>query len=160
MSQAGHTAETSLGYQAPSITQFSIFLANKVGKMLALVTGFEDRHVRICAIAVHEASDHAVVRILAGDADAARKILTELEVPFMENEILVVSLDGGRSIAAMCGHLLAAELSIRFTYPLMAWNGAAPTVALAMDDVTMAVQVLRRKEFKLLGEADLPKYGD
>jgi len=30
-------------------------------------------------------------------------------------------------------------------------------VALAVDDLTLAGQILRRKEFRLLGEADLPK---
>ena len=52
--------------------------------------------------------------------------------------------------------LLAAELSIHFAYPLMLRTSPAPTIALAVDDLTLAGQILRRKEFRLLGEADLP----
>ena len=35
-------------------------------------------------------------------------------------------------------------------------NGT-PTIALAVDDATLAGQILRRKNFNLLGEQDLPK---
>jgi hypothetical protein len=34
-------------------------------------------------------------------------------------------------------------------------NGT-PTIALAVDDITLAGQILRRKNFRLFGEADLP----
>lgn len=160
MSQAGIGAETSLGYQNPVVTQFSIFLANKVGKMLKLVTGFDEHQCRLCALAVHEASDHAVVRVVPGNAEEARKILAEQELPYMETEILVVCIDPGHTLSTMCQHLMSAELSIRFTYPLFSWNGANPALALAVDDITLASQVLRRKEYRLLGEGDLPKYGE
>ncbi|MBX9737255.1 MAG: hypothetical protein K2X32_10050 [Phycisphaerales bacterium] len=160
MSQAGTGSGTSLGYTIPSVTQFSIFLANKVGKMMELVKGFDEHHCRICALAVHEASDHAVVRIVPNDATEARKILNEQNLPFMESEILVICFDQGHTLSSMCEFLLRAELSIRFMYPLMAWSGSTQTLALAVDDLTLAGQILRRKEFRLLGEADLPRAGE
>jgi hypothetical protein len=33
--------------------------------------------------------------------------------------------------------------------------GRAPALALAVDDLTLAGQILMRKDFRLLGEADL-----
>jgi hypothetical protein len=56
----------------------------------------------------------------------------------------------------MCLCLLAAELSIHFAYPLMLRTSPMPTIALAVDDLTLAGQILRRKDFRLLGEGDLP----
>jgi hypothetical protein len=41
---------------------------------------------------------------------------------------------------------------------LIKQNGA-PTIAIAVDDHTLAGQILRRKGFTLLGEADLPRMG-
>jgi hypothetical protein len=35
-------------------------------------------------------------------------------------------------------------------------TSTAPPIALAVDDLTLAGQILRRKDFRLLGEADLP----
>lgn len=158
MSQAPSPTETARSYSPVTVTQFSIFLPNRVGQMLELVKGFDEHMCRICAMAVHEASDHAVVRIVPNNADGARKILREQRLTFMETAILVVALDGGHTLSGMCQFLLGAELNIRFIYPLMAWDGAPPTLALAVDDLTLAAQVLRRKDFQLMGEADLPRY--
>ncbi|MCE2965904.1 MAG: acetolactate synthase [Phycisphaerales bacterium] len=160
MSQSATPIETQRGYSPVNVTQFSIFLANRVGKMLELVKGFDDRMVRICALSVHEASDHAVVRIVSSNAEVARQILHEQGLPFMESEILVVCLDQGHTLSRMCQFLLSAELNIRFAHTLMGWSGGSPAVALAVDDITLAAQILRRKEFRLLGEADLPKHGE
>jgi len=53
------------------------------------------------------------------------------------------------------GFLLAAELNIRFAYPTMPRPDGHPTVVLSTDDNTLAGQILRRKGFRLFGEADL-----
>ncbi len=160
MSQAPTPTETARGYASPSVTQFSIFMPNRVGKMHEMTKGFDDNMVRLCAMAVHEASDHAVIRIIPNNAAAARLILHEHKLPFMESEVLVVCLDAGHTITGMCEHLLRAELSIRFSYPLTGWSAGIAALALAVDDLTLAAQILRRKEYCLLGEADLPKYGE
>src|ERR1043166_3759288 len=111
-------------------------------------------------MAVHEASDHAVIRIVCNNAAAAREILHEQKLPYMESEILIVSMDAGHAISQCFSHLLQAELSIRFAYPVFG-SAAGPTaMVLAVDDLTLAGQILRKKDFKLLAEADLPKYGE
>lgn len=158
MSQAPLPAETTQGYSPPSVTQFGVFLSNKVGRMLDLVERFEGTPCRICAVSVHEASDHAVVRLITNDAKAAREVLNKNNFPFSEKDVLVVELGGKHTLGTLCLCLLGAELSIQFAYPLMvrAISGS-PAIALAVDDPTLAGQLLRRKEFGLLGEGDLPR---
>lgn len=156
MSQAPTPTETARGYSPPSVTQFSVFLTNKVGKLFDLVEAFEGATCSICALSVHEASDHAVVRIITNNARAAAEILTREKLPFSSRDVLVVELSGNHSLSSMCLCLLSAELSIHFAYPLMLPQTDNPTIALAVDDLTLAGQILRRKEFRLLGEAELP----
>jgi hypothetical protein len=160
MSQAPTPTETARGYQQASLTQFSVFLPNRVGKLHELVHGFDENLCRICAMAVHEASDHAVVRIVPNNTVGGRKILQDQELTFIESEVLAVAIDPGHSLSAVCEHLLRAELSIRFAYPLFGWPAGPTAMVLAVDDLTLASQILRRKEYRLLGEADLPKYAD
>lgn len=148
--------ETSQGYSPPTVTQFGVFLNNKVGKLLDLVEGFDGSPCQICAIAVHEASDHAVVRILTNNAVRARELLRREGLAFSENNVLVVELTEGHTLTSLCLSLLGAELSIQFAYPLMIKPNGRPTIALAVDDSMLAGQILRRKNFRLLGESDLP----
>lgn len=155
MSQVSTPLETTHGYSPPSVTQFSVFLTNKVGKLFDLVEAFDGSLSQICALSVHEASDHAVVRIVTTSASQARDVLRKQGLPFSERDVLVVELSEKKTLSHMCLCLLSAELSIHFAYPLMMQGGSCSTIALAVDDLTLGGQILRRKEFRLLGEADL-----
>jgi hypothetical protein len=112
--------------------------------------------VHLCAFSVVESSDHAVVRVVPNNADAAREVLREHGLPFSEFDLLIVELADDHTLTSMCLYLLGAELSIRFAYPLMLRPDGTPTIALAVDDQTLAGQILRKKQFRLLGEEDLP----
>jgi hypothetical protein len=146
------------GHAPPCVTQFSVFLDNRVGKLLELVQRFDaDPVTHICALSVHDSSDHAVVRIITNHAQRTRVILREHKLAFSETDLLVVELANGHTISSMCVTLLRAELFIRFSYALMLRPNGTPTIAVSVDDVTLAGQVLQRKNFRLLGEGDLPR---
>lgn len=155
MGQESTSLETTQGYSPPTVTQFSVFMDNKVGRLFDLVEAFDDSSCLICALSVHEASDCAIVRMITNNAPMTRRMLREHELAFAENEVLVVELSKGHTLSSLCLSLLAAELNIHFAYPLMLRPNGTPTIALAVDDPTLAGQILRRKEFRLFGEADL-----
>jgi len=141
--------ETQQGYTPPSVRQFGVFLDNKVGKLLDLLQKCDDQSgLNLAAFSILDSSDHAVVRLIFNNADAARVVLRS-------NHLLVVELPDGKSLTNLCLHLLGAELNIRFAYPVMLRRQDAPTVAIAVDDLTLAGQILLRKGFRLLGEEDL-----
>ncbi len=157
--------ETQQGYQVPLNMQFSVFLDNKVGKLLELVEVFDGEDLRLVALSVMDAADHAVVRLVTSREALARKLLHDQKLPFSEAEILIVELDPdhGRTLTNLCKTLLSAEVNIHYAYPLMVRPHGAPTIALHTDDQMLAGQILSRKNFTLLGESDLTNqfhYGD
>lgn len=157
MSQAASSGHTVQGYEPPSVRQFSVFLENKPGKLLEVVRLFDEApDVSLCGFSVVEASDHAVVRLIPNNADAARRLLRERRLAYSEVDLLVVELAEGHSLTSLCLYLLGAELNIRFAYPLMLRPNGIPTIAVAVDDHFLAGQILRRKNFRLIGEGDLP----
>ncbi len=145
---------TQRGYSAPRVTQFGVFLHNKVGKLHELVEIFSGRPIRIAALAVNEASDHAVVRLVTSDAAKTRLLLDEHDFPFTQVDILVVEL-GKHRLAHLCLTLLGAELSIYYAYPLLLSPHGSPTMAIHTDDQVLAGQILLRKGYNLLGEKEL-----
>jgi len=156
MANASMPTETARGYAPPTVTQFAVFLDNRVGKLYDLVEAFEESVCRVCALSVHEASDHAVVRLVTNDAVTAKRLLKDLRLAYSQHDVLVIELSDGHTLASLCLSLLGAELNIQFAYPLMLRPNGTPTIALAIDDQVLAGQILRKKEFRLLGEADLP----
>jgi len=143
------------GYETPSITQFSVFLNNRCGRLLDLLETFQEEHIRLAAISIVDATDHAVVRLVTTCPSATEAVLEKHDIAFNQTDVLIVELDNHQTLTMLCTALLAAELNIHFTYPLIRGPHQKPTMALYCDDVYMAANILRKKQFSLLGEADL-----
>src|SRR6187401_3104194 len=85
--------EIEQSYAPPSVRQFSVFLDNRVGKLLELVQLFDDNpEVNLRAFSVLDSSDHAVVRLIFDNADAARHLMRRKQFVFSETDLLVVEL--------------------------------------------------------------------
>ena len=150
-------SETLQGYSVPSVRQFSVFLENRVGRLLDLLRHFDDAsHVHVMGLNVIDSSDHAVIRMIPDNADAARHLLRDLGIAFSETDVIVSVIDNSHSLADMCLYLLGAELNILFIYSLIQQSTIGESIiAVAVDDLTLGGQLLLRKGFNLLGEGDL-----
>jgi|TARA_B110000196_G_C20996117_1_gene590670 hypothetical protein len=149
--------ETMQGYNIPCVRQFSVFLENRVGRLLDLLRHFDDAsHVHVAGLNVIDSSDHAVIRMIPDNADAARLLLHDLSIAFSEVDIIIAVIDDSHSLADLCLYLLGAELNIHFIYSLIKQPMIGDSlVAVAIDDLMLGGQLLTRKGFTLLGEADL-----
>ena len=112
--------ETMQGYLVPCVRQFSVFLENRVGRLLDLLRHFDDAsHVHVVGLNVIDSSDHAVIRMIPDNADAARLMLHDLSISFSELDVIVAMIDDSHSLADLCLYLLGAELNIHFIYSLI-----------------------------------------
>jgi hypothetical protein len=122
-----------------------------------LLRHFDDAsHVHVAGLNVIDSSDHAVIRMIPDNADAARLLLHDLSIAFSEVDIIIAVIDDSHSLADLCLYLLGAELNIHFIYSLIKQPMIGDSlVAVAIDDLMLGGQLLTRKGFTLLGEADL-----
>jgi hypothetical protein len=146
---------TAQSYEPPCNTQFSVFLDNRVGRLLDLVEVFEGQALHVVGLSVMDATDHAVVRVVTSRAELARRLLQRHNFAFSEVEVLVVELLPGQTLTKLCKSLVQAELSICYAYPLLGRGHGGSLVALHTDDQVLAGQILRKKMFLLLAENDL-----
>jgi hypothetical protein len=146
---------TEYGYGPPLCTQFSVFLDNRVGKLLELVELFDDGPIKLVALSVAEAADYAVVRLVTTNSDKARQMFEDNKLAYAMAEILVVQLGENQRLSKLCLSLLAAELNIDYAYPLMVSPAGHPTMAIRCDDPVLAGQILRKKGFGLISEDQL-----
>ena len=145
------------GYSVPSVRQFSVFLENRVGRLLDLIRHFDDAsHVHVAGLNVIDSSDHAVVRMIPDNSDGARALLKDFGIAFSEIDVIVAVIDESHSLADLCLYLLGAELNILFIYSLLQQPTIGDSIiVVATDDLTLGGQLLLKKGFTLLGEADL-----
>ena len=154
--ESGIGFETMEGYSWPTITQFSVFLENRVGQLLELIRSFSGSKVRLVGLSIADSADCCIVRIMLSHSEQGREILRNAELPFAENELLVAELtSGSRTLADICTALLQGEVNIHYAYPLIVHPHGRAAVAMHIDNVELAGQILRSTGFEVLGEADL-----
>jgi hypothetical protein len=155
---AGTDFATARGRDWPSIRQFNVFLANRIGALMNLVRRFEGTQVRIVSLTVVESADCAIIRLVLSDPERALEIFEQAKLPFTESDLLVVKLPGGNQpLVQICKALLSAEINIHYAYPILMGLGpdGSPALALHVDDHETAVNVLQAKGFTIFTEGDL-----
>jgi hypothetical protein len=153
---AGVGFATMRGRNYPVIRQFTIFLENRVGKLLEVVRRFEGSRVRIVAVSVSETAECALVRLLLSYPEQGREILERAGLAIIESDLIGVELpQGPQGLLEVCTALLQAEINIVQAYPLLFRPHGRAAVALMVDNIETAQETLASKSFTMLTEADL-----
>ncbi len=147
---------TMRGRSYPSIRQFTVFLENRVGRLLEVVRRFEGSKVRIVALSITDSAECAFVRFLLSHPEQGREILERAGLALIESDLIGVELpEGDQALLHICTALLQAEVNIIQAYPILVRPHGRPAVALMVDNIEMGQETLAVKGFTMISEADL-----
>jgi hypothetical protein len=148
--------ETLHGRNWPSVTQYSVFIENRVGQLLEVVRAFQGSKVKIVGLSISDSADCCITRLILSHPEQGREILNLNNLPYAENELLAIELPtGSQSLAELCSALLQAEINIHYAYPLIVHPHDRAAIAMHVDNIEQAGATLRDKGFEILCEADL-----
>src|SRR4029077_17394946 len=147
---------TMHGRNWPTVTQYSVFLENRVGQLLEVVRAFHGSEVKIVRLSISDSADCCIVRMILSHPEQGREILERAELAYAENELLAAELPSGpQSLVDLCTALLRAEINIHYAYPLIVHPHGRAAVAMHVDNAEQASATLRAKGFEIICEADL-----
>jgi hypothetical protein len=147
---------TARGRNYPTIRQFTVFLENKVGKLLEVIRRFEGSRVRIVALSISDTAECAFVRFLLSHPEQGREILERAGLAMIESDLIGVELpEGHAALSHICMALLQAEVNIVQAYPLLVRPHGRACVALMVDNLDIAQDTLINRGFSMITEADL-----
>jgi len=153
---AGTDFATMRGRDYPSIRQFTVFLENRVGQLLEVVRRFEGSKVRIVAFSIHDSYECSFVRFLLSHPEQGREILERAGLALIETDLVGVELpEVAQPILEICTALLQGEVNIVQAYPLLTRPHGRPVMALMVDNIEMAKDILGDRQFTMITEADL-----
>lgn len=128
--------------------QLSIFLDNRPGVLAAVCRDLAEHRINIEAVTVANLVDHAVVRMVVSDTDAAVHLLEERGVLVIVSDVLAIELpDRPGAIGALAERLGRADINIDYMYGSSRGRGSRagrPTVFLRVADVPRARRALAR----------------
>ena len=143
--------------RAEAVTQFSIFTANRLGRLHDLVKLFDSHGVHILGLTVVDTTESSIIRCAVDDPDRARDLLNENGFAFTEAKLLVVAVDSATELHSVMSALLEAELNINYLYSFIPHPQGQSMLALSMEDNEIAEKVLIQHQFKVLKQTDISR---
>ena len=100
-----------------SMTQFSIFMANRPGVLAQVTRELAKAKVNVLALTMMDAQEHGVLRLLTDNIEVTRNVLRHVNVSLTETEVLCVPLSNRPgSVADVCERLADAHMQINYVY--------------------------------------------
>ena len=132
--------------------QFSVFMVNKPGVLAQVLGEFAQARINIIAIMMSDSVEHGVMRVIFAAPKKAEKILSALNMPFSETEVLCVDLaNKAGALAAVAEKLARSHINISYAYCTAGAKGGRTTGVLKVADVKKAMKILqqgRKKDSK------------
>ena len=117
-------------YTAP---QFSVFMVNKPGVLARVLGEFAKARINITAITMMDSAEHGVMRVVFEKPEAAREVLTKLNMPYNETGAL----------ATVAEKLSKGHINISYAYCTAGGRGGRTTGVLKVSDVKKAMKLLQ-----------------
>jgi hypothetical protein len=135
-------------------TQFSVFLVNKPGILSRVCDALANRKVNVAALTLMDSVEHGVFRLVAEDVAKTRLVLTSLNLPTTETEVLAAEMPNRPgAMADLCARLNAEHVSIKYAYVTSGASGGRTLGIFKVDNLKKALKILdsrkpgRREKF-------------
>ena len=126
-------------------TQFSIFMVNKPGVLAQVLGEFAQSKINIIAMTMMDSVEHGVMRVVFAAPEKAKEVLSRLNMPCNETEVLCVDLDNrAGALAAVTERLAKNHINISYAYCTAGAKGGRTTGVLKVADVKKAMKVLQQ----------------
>jgi hypothetical protein len=130
-------------------TQFSIFMVNKPGVLAQVLGEFARAKINIIAMTMMDSAEHGVMRVVFDAPAKAKQIITKLNMPHNETEVLCVNLDNRSGALANVAEKLARNhINISYAYCTAGAKGGKTTGVLKVADVKKAMKILGAERAK------------
>src|SRR5437899_3619695 len=149
--------KTARGGRVERVRQFSVFTANRLGRLHDLIALLGSREVHVLALTVLDTTDSAIIRLVVDDPDAARELLVEQGFAFTESDLVVVEVESATELGRLMAASLEAELNINYLYSFIQHPQGQSMLALSIEDNEVAEQVLRKHQFRVLKQSDISR---
>jgi len=127
------------------VTQLSVFLANKPGTLAAVCDELANHKLNIYALTISDTVDHAVVRMVVSDTQAAIHLLEARGVLVVENKVLMIeNSNHPGSLSKIATTLAKAKVNIDYAYLATRPGDKKGLLILRASDTKKALKALKK----------------
>lgn len=138
------------------ITQLSVFLENRAGRLADIATTLGDIGVNIRAMSLADTTDFGVLRLIVNDTAKARQVLKDLGFAVRLTEVLAVEIpDRPGELGRLLRIIEQAGLNLEYVYGFVEKNSDNAILIIRFDDLDRAIAAIQAKGIRILDDSRL-----
>ena len=138
------------------ITQLSVFLENRTGRLADIAVTLGEIGVNIRAMSLADTTDFGVLRLIVNDTAKARQVLKDLGFAVRLTEVLAVEIpDRPGELGRLLRIIEQAGLNVEYVYGFVEKNSDNAILIFRFDDLDRAITAIHAKGIRILDDSRL-----
>jgi len=138
------------------IRQISIFLENKPGQLSAICRALADADINIATLSLADTSDFGIVRMIVGDHEKAKEVLSARGHAVNVREVIAVCVpDRPGGMADVMSVVDKAGVNVEYSYAFAFHKGEKAVLVFSFSDNEKAAEALSAAGFVTLNEEEV-----
>ena len=138
------------------LTQISIFLENRKGRLYDVTSLFGKNNVNIRALTIAETPEFGILRVVVDDPKRAVQILKKNGFVAKLTDIVAVEVnDAPGGLAEILRILYANNINVEYMYGFLEKFSDKALLVFRFDDPDKAIRTLIKNKIKVIGTKDI-----
>jgi len=138
------------------LTQISIFLENKQGRLLEVCSLLGKNRINIRALSVGENEEFGILRVVVDKPESAVRLLKKNSFVANLTDIVAVEVeDRPGGLAGVLATLYKNGINVEYMYGFVEKFSDRALLVFRFDDPDKAIKVLSRNKIKIVGRKDI-----
>lgn len=139
-----------------NISQLSIFLENKPGRLQNVLKILADRKINIKTLTIAEVNDFGIVRMIVNKPDDAHAALRAGNITCSVTDVLAVGInDTPGALFSLIDTFAKREINIEYMYAFTEKAGDKAVMILRFDDIELAKKALLEEGYTIMKKSDI-----
>lgn len=125
------------------ISQLSIFLENRSGRLARITTALGNAGINIRATSLADTSDFGILRLIVSDTEKALKVLKDQGFTVLISEVVAVAVpDTPGALGNVLSIMEHGGLDVEYMYVFVEKDRGQAIVIFRFDDIEKAIDIL------------------
>lgn len=138
------------------ITQLSIFLENRLGRLLEVVSLLGENNINIRALSLADKATYGILRIIVDKRKQAAGILKGNNFSVNETDVIAAEVDdkpGG--LASVLKVFVDNGINVEYMYAFVEKTGEKALVVFRVENPDKGEEILKKNNIKILNENEI-----
>jgi len=138
------------------ITQLSIFLENRLGRLLEVVSLLGENNINIRALSLADKANYGILRIIVDKRKQASEILKGNNFSVNETDVIAAEVeDKPGGLASVLKIFVDNGINVEYMYAFVEKSGEKALVVFRVENPDKGEEILKKNNIKVLNESEI-----